>query len=325
MRVIVTGGSGFLGQKLTAALLARGGLTDAAGNAQPIAELVLVDVRPAAPVGDRRVVSRVGDLNHPAFVRELFSDPVHSVFHLAAVVSAEAEQDFDLGWRVNVDATRLLLEAARAQQRRSKFVFASSVAVFGGRLPDRVGDDQVVRPQSSYGAQKAVGEHLVYDYTRKGFVDGRSLRLPTVAVRPGAPNKAASSFASAILREPLNGAEAVCPVPADTRMWLLSPRAAVDNMIAGHEAAGERFEFTRSVNVPGISATVGDMIVALRRVAGGEVSSRIRWNPDPAVMRIVETWPRDFEAAFGRAIGMRADAGLDAIIRQYIDDELRRP
>jgi len=186
-----------------------------------------------------------------------------------------------------------------------------------------VRDDQALWPQSSYGNQKAICEFLVFDHTRKGFVDGRSLRLPTISVRPGKPNKAASSFASGILREPLNGVEAICPVNRDTRMWLLSPRAVIGNLIAGHEAPAAAFAHTRSVNVPGISIPVEGMIDALRRVAGDAVADRVVWRHDPVIDRIVRTWPVNFDAAFGRSLGMAGDADFDSIIRQYIDDELR--
>jgi nucleoside-diphosphate-sugar epimerase len=324
MRIVITGGAGFLGRKLARAILERGTLTDRDGARREVRELVLLDVVPATGLDDRRVTTRAGDLADDALIAQIFAERVDSVFHLAAVVSGEAEQDFAKGWRVNVDATRSLLEACRLQGTTPRFVFTSSVAVFGGALPDVVSDTQQLTPQSSYGAQKAVGELYVNDYTRKGFLDGRCLRLPTVSVRPGKPNKAASSFASGIVREPLNGIDAVCPVPAATRMWLLSPRRAVENLLVGHEAPASAFAHTRSVNVPGISVTVGEMVEALRRVAGDDVASRVRWQVDPTIDRIVRTWPRDFDPAFGRALGMRADEDFDAIVRQYIADELHR-
>ena len=321
MRIVITGGAGFLGRRLARALLARGRLTDRTGTPRDISEIVLVDIAAGAPLDDRRAVSVAGDLGDASLVERVFAAPVDSVFHLAAVVSGEAEQDFDLGWRVNVDATRLWLEACRRLASPPKLVFTSSVAVFGGALPDVLPDDQQLTPQSSYGAQKAVGEMLVHDYTRKGFLDGRSLRLPTVSVRPGKPNKAASSFASGIVREPLNGVEGTCPVPPQTRMWLISPRCVVDNLIVGHEAPAASFSTTRAVNVPGISVEVGAMVESLRRVAGDAVASRVSWQLDPAIDRIVRTWPRDFEAKFGRSLGMRADPDFDSIVRQYIADE----
>ena len=321
MRIIITGGAGFLGRKLARALLARGRLTDAKGTMRDIRELVLVDVAAVPDHEDPRVRSVAGDLGDASLLARVFNGAVDSIFHLAAVVSGEAEQNFDLGWRVNVDATRSWLEACRELAAPPKFLFTSSVAVFGGTLPDVVPDDQQLTPQSSYGAQKAVGELYVHDYTRKGFVDGRSLRLPTVSVRPGKPNKAASSFASGIVREPLAGIAADCPVPPETRMWLISPRSAIVNLVAGHEAPAAGFAHQRAVNVPGISVSVGDMVAALRRVAGDDVAARVGWRYDPAIDRIVRTWPRDFDAAFGRSLGMQADADFDAIIRQYIEDE----
>jgi nucleoside-diphosphate-sugar epimerase len=322
MRVIVTGGAGFLGQRLARALLARDTLADAQGKRRRIRELLLVDAVAAPPQDDPRAKMLAGDVADPALVARAFEGGADSVFHLAAVVSGEAEQNFDLGWRVNVDATRLLLDACRRLPAPPKVVFTSSVAVFGGHLPNVVADDQPLTPQSSYGAQKAVAEYLVYDYTRKGFLDGRSLRLPTIAVRPGKPNKAASSFASAMIREPLSGADAVCPVPPDTHMWLLSPRTVIDSLVVGHEAPASLFGYTRSVNVPGISVTASEMAESLRRVAGDEVASRIRWQQDPAICRIVETWPRNFDASFGRSLGMNVDDDFDAIVRQYIADHL---
>jgi len=322
MRIVITGGAGFLGRKLAAALLARGTLTDARGTARTIERITLADVV-AAPADDPRVHVVAGDLADPALVDAILAGGADSIFHLAAVVSGEAEANFDLGWRVNVDATRSLLERCRRLAAPPKFVFTSSCAVFGGPLPDPVRDDQALWPQSSYGNQKAICEFLVFDHTRKGFVDGRSLRLPTISVRPGKPNKAASSFASGILREPLNGVEAICPVNRDTRMWLLSPRAVIGNLIAGHEAPAAAFAHTRSVNVPGISIPVEGMIDALRRVAGDAVADRVVWRHDPVIDRIVRTWPVNFDAAFGRSLGMAGDADFDSIIRQYIDDELR--
>ena len=322
MRIVITGGAGFLGRKLAQAILDRGHMSDAGGVSREVTQIVLVDIVEARDVADKRLRVIAGDLSSERIVSSVFDEPVHGVFHLAAVVSGEAEQNFDLGWRVNVDATRAWLEACRHRAARPRFIFTSSVAVFGGDLPERVPDDQQLTPQSSYGAQKAVGEMLVHDYTRKGFIDGRSLRLPTVSVRPGKPNKAASSFASGIVREPLNGVAATCPVPPDTRMWLTSPRRVIENLIAGHEAPATAFAHSRSVNVPGISVAVGDMVAALRRVAGNEVADRVGWRVDPAIERIVATWPRDFDARLGRSLGMRSDDDYDAIVRQYIADEL---
>ena len=322
MHVVITGGAGFLGRRLARSLLARPTLTDGAGNARPISGLTLLDVvAPAGLAADPRLRVIAGDLADERVIAEALGDRVDSIFHLAAVVSGEAEANFDLGMRVNVDATRRLLERCRAQKAPAKVVFASSLAVFGGALPDPVPDDAPLMPQSSYGTQKAIGELLVYDMSRKGFIDGRSLRLPTVTVRPGKPNKAASSFASGIVREPLAGLEGVCPVAPGTRMWVTSPRAVVDNLVIGHEAPAAAFRQTRSVNVPGICVGVGEMVDALRRVAGEAVAARVKWALDPAIDRIVSTWPANFDPARGRALGMRADPDFDAIVRAYLQDD----
>jgi nucleoside-diphosphate-sugar epimerase len=239
----------------------------------------------------------------------------------AAIVSGQAEADFDLGMKVNLDASRHLLEACRSAGHRPRVVFTSSVAVYGGELPAVVRDDTALTPRSSYGAQKAMAELLLSDYSRKGFVDGRILRLPTIVVRPGKPNKAASSFVSGIIREPLNGEEAICPVALDTRIWLLSPRMAVEALIHGGEVAPERLGDSRAVNLPGLSVTVADMIAALSRVAGPETVARIRFEPDDAIARIVGGWPGAWETSRAEELGFAGDADVDSVIRAYLADE----
>jgi nucleoside-diphosphate-sugar epimerase len=224
--------------------------------------------------------------------------------------------------RINFDATRVILERARRNGNKPRVVFTSSVAVFGGELPAQVPDNQVLTPQSSYGTQKVMGELLVNDYSRKGFIDGRALRMPTVCVRPGAPNKAASSFASGIIREPLNGIEAVCPVSPDTPMWLLSPRYAINSLIHGHDIDGSAFGSSRALSLPGLATSVKEMVAALERVAGRRVVDRIRWEEDPAIIRIVNSWPGDFFTKRGDAMGFQRDADFDSIIRSYVEDEL---
>jgi nucleoside-diphosphate-sugar epimerase len=321
MRVVITGGAGFLGSRLARALLERGSLTDARGETRKLRELVLLDVVAAAAIADERVQAIPGDLADGALIERAVTPDTDSIFHLAAVVSGQAEAEFDTGMRVNLDATRALLERCRALARPPKFVFASSLAVFGGALPDPVPDDAQLTPQSSYGTQKAIGELLVYDLTRKGYVDGRSLRLPTVTVRPGKPNRAASSFASAIIREPLAGADAVCPVARDTRVWVASPRAVVANLIVGHDAPAAAFAHTRSVNVPGLCVSVGEMVEALRRIAGDAAAARVKWQLDPAIARIVESWPVRFAPVLGSKLGMRADPDFDSIVRAYVEDD----
>lgn len=325
MRVVITGGAGFLGTRLARSILERGELTDASGARGTVEKLVLIDVVPAS-ITDPRIEIVTGDLADAALIDRAVRADTDSVFHLAAVVSGQAEAEFDTGMHVNLDATRALLERCRKLSRPPRFVFASSLAVFGGVLPDPVRDDSPITPQTSYGAQKAMGELMVYDMTRKGFIDGRSLRLPTVTVRPGKPNRAASSFASGIIREPLSDVDAICPVAPTAAMWVTSPRAVIANLIVGHEAPAERFVkagfgHTRSVNVPGLRIGVQAMVDALRRVAGDNVAHRVKWQVDPVIDRIVATWPANFEPVLGPALGMQADRDFDAIVRQYIEDE----
>ena len=324
MNIVITGGAGFLGTRLARKLCERNTLTDASGRTREIASITLLDMAPAAAFADTRVRSIVGDLADASLLERAVAQDTDTVFHLAAVVSGQAEAEFDVGMRVNLDATRALLERCRKLAAPPKFVFTSSLAVFGGPVPDPVPDDAPLMPQASYGAQKAIGEYLVFDMTRKGMIDGRSLRLPTVTVRPGKPNRAASSFASSIIREPLSGVEAICPVAPTTAMWVQSPRAVIDNLIVGHEAPAASFSYTRSVNVPGISVAVGDMVSALRDVAGEDVAARVRWNYDAAIDRIVSTWPSNFAPKRGTALGMRADADFASVIRAYMADDMPR-
>jgi len=322
MRIVITGGAGFLGTRLARALLARGTLTDASGTTRAIREVVLVDLAPANDPGDGRVRVASGDLADPALIERALTSETDTVFHLAAVVSGQAEADFDTGMRVNLDATRALLERCRRLTRPPKFLFASSLAVFGGTLSDPVEDGAPLTPQSSYGTQKAIGELLVYDMTRKGYIDGRSLRLPTVTVRPGKPNKAASSFASGIIREPLNGEAAICPVGEDLRLWLSSPRRAIESLIALHDVDGDVLGPRRIVNLPGISVSVAQMVAALRTVAGDAVADRIRFQRDEAIERIVGSWPGAWELTRAHALGLAADESFEAIVRAYIEDDL---
>lgn len=350
MRIVITGASGFLGARLARELASRGTLVDAKGAQRPIGEIVGVDsiapalsISPAQGIASARDVATsdagfpaartaggpaitaiTGDLADPATIERALATGADTVFHLAAVVSGQAEADFDLGMRVNLDATRRLLDACRALAQPPKFVFASSLAVFGGTLPDPVPDDAPLHPQTSYGTQKAIAELLVDDMTRRGFIDGRSLRLPTVTVRPGKPNRAASSFASGIVREPLAGVGAECPVAPEARMWVISPRAVIDNLIVGHDAAATTFGASRAINVPGLCVAVGDMVAALREVAGEAVAARVGWRRDPVIARMVASWPPDFEAVRGLALGMHGDRDFAAIVRAYIDDDLPR-
>jgi nucleoside-diphosphate-sugar epimerase len=315
MRVVITGGCGFLGRRVALRLLER----------DDIDELVLFDNAPSTlPLpNDRRLRLVTGDIADRDTVRAIVAAPgTNSVFHLAAVVSGEAEADTDLGYRVNLDGTRAVLEACRALGSCPRLIFASSLAVYGGALPPIVGDDTPLAPQTSYGTQKAIGELLVNDYSRKGFVDGRALRLPTVVVRPGRPNRAASTFASSIIREPLSGREAVCPVSADTVMALASPRRVVDALLRAHDLPAGAFAMRGSLQLPGFSITVGEMAAAVRRAGGDQAYTRIRWEPDPLIQRIVSGWPQALAAPRAAALGFIADLSIDEVVQAFIEDDL---
>lgn len=324
MKVLITGGAGFLGQRLARKLLEQGALT-LAGTRWPIHQIDLLDVVATQAIDDTRVRSLVGDIADPQVLRGAIDQDTAVIFHLAAVVSGQAEADFDLGMRINLDASRALLETCRAVGHMPRVVFTSSVAVYGGDLPDIVLDGTALNPQSSYGTQKAIAELLLADYTRRGFVDGRVLRLPTISVRPGRPNAAASSFASGIIREPLNGEAANCPVGATTRLWLLSPRRAVEALVAGCELDASAVADRRPINLPGVSVSAGDMVRALREVAGGEVANRVSWQPDDKVERIVGSWPGRWDTTRANRLGLRGDEDFAAIVRAYIADDLTPP
>ncbi|MFY1668330.1 D-erythronate dehydrogenase [Pseudomonas sp. Pseu.R1] len=318
MNILVTGAAGFLGRRLIEALLQRGALTDRQGTQRPLKRIVAFDVVPLTGIDDPRVHAVCGDIADPQVLETLVTSETDSVFHLAAVVSSQAEQDFDLGMRINFTATHHLLERIRALGTCPKWVMTSSVAVFGGQLPEQVEDHQVWAPQSSYGTQKAMNDLLLADYSRRGFVDGRSLRMPTIVVRPGKPNMAASSFASGIIREPLNGVESVCPVPLDTRLWLMSPAQAIANLIHGHELSAERLQQGRVINMPGLSIRVEQMIDALRRTAGDAVTGRIRLERNTAIEKIVGSWPGSFTATYAKSLGFTADHDFADVIGQFI-------
>jgi D-erythronate 2-dehydrogenase len=322
MKIVITGGSGFLGQRLARELLTRGQLSDAESNRGRIHELVLMDIiAPEDRLENAKVRYAIGDVANAKFIAETLSDNTDGIIHLAAVVSGAAEADFDLGMRVNVDGTRSLLDACRHLQRPPRFLFASSVAVFGPPLPQVVTDATTPRPQSSYGIQKLIGELLVTEYSRKGFVDGRAVRLPTVSIRPGKPNAAASSFASGILREPLNGFESVCPVEPETNLWLISPRLAVRCLLHGFEVPSEKLGSVRSLSLPGITVAVKEMIASLERLAGPALAQRIRWEPDERIKAIVNSWPARFDTARADNLGFPHDeGGFDRIIEDYVRD-----
>ena len=321
MHILITGAAGMIGRKLTERLAADGGLDGAA-----ISRLTLTDVvppmRPKEFSGEAETLT--SDLSAPGEAERILASRPDTIFHLAAIVSGEAEADFDKGYRINLDGTRALLEAIRrtGDGYRPKFVFTSSVAVFGAPFPDIIGDEFHLTPLTSYGTQKAIGELLLADYHRRGLLDGVGIRLPTICVRPGKPNKAASGFFSSIIREPLVGEEAVLPVPDSVCHTHATPRSAVGFLIhaAGlsREALGPRINLT----MPGVSCTVAEQIDALRRIAGDKVAARIRREPDDTIARIVSGWPTRIGGNRARELGFRAETTFDAIIRTHIDDEL---
>jgi nucleoside-diphosphate-sugar epimerase len=324
MNLLITGGAGFLGARLARSLLAAGTLSLRGGAPRAIEQLVLAD-RGAAPADlltDPRVRFVQGDLLELVQRRELPAPAVDAVFHLAAAVSAECETDFDLGMRSNLDSTRALLEACRALGSQPVFVFASSLAVFGqqpGQPPmGRVGDTSLPTPQGSYGIQKFICEQLVADYTRKGFLAGRSVRPMTVSVRPGRPNGAASGFFSGMIREPMAGQRARVPVPPATPVALASPSSTIAGFIRAAEASDAEWGPLTAVNLPSLSSTVGEMAAALERVGGREASALIDWSPDPAIEKLVRSWPGDIAWDRARGLGLRADPDFDSVIRSYI-------
>ncbi len=319
MRIIITGGGGFLGQMVARALIARGGLASEPGADRNITELVLLDqVFPAGRVIHERIKHEAGDVGDTALLTRVFSTKADAIIHLAAIVSAGAEAEFDLGMRVNLDALRAVLEACRLQSAPPRVVFTSSVAAFGGELPEIVNDATAATPQSSYGTQKVIGELLISDYTRKGFIDGRTVRLPTIVIRPGKPNRAASGFMSSILREPLNGESAVCPVPPEAKMWILSPERAVEALIHAIELPARAWGWNRTLNAPGITVSVAEALAALEKIAGRDTVTRVRFERDPAIEKIVLSWPARFVTERATRMGFSGDSGIEEIIRAHM-------
>jgi nucleoside-diphosphate-sugar epimerase len=316
MQVLIIGAAGMIGRKLAAAL--------AAEPDPGLAGLTLLDVvEPAAPAGAVPVAAGALDLADSAAVAAAVAGRPEVIVHLAAVVSGEAEADFEKGYAVNFDGTRALFEAIRAQPGyRPRVIFASSIAVYGAPFPETIPEDFHLTPLTSYGTQKAMSELMLADYSRRGFLDGIGLRLPTICIRPGAPNKAASGFFSNILREPLSGREAVLPVEEDVRHWHASPRAAVGFFRHAMRLDLDRVGDRRSLAMPGLSATVAEQIEALRRAAGEKAVRLIRREPDPTIRRIVAGWATRLDASRALALGFVADASFDAIVAAHVEDEL---
>lgn len=323
MHIMIIGAAGMVGRKLAERLARDGQL-----RGEAIASMTLVDVfAPEPPAGFNGQVSlQIGDLSHLGVAEGLVARRPDVIFHLAAIVSGEAELDFDKGYAINLDGTRYLFDAIRRAQQadgyRPRLVFASSIAVVGAPLPYPIPDDFHTTPLTSYGTQKAICELLLSDYSRKGFFDGIGIRLPTVCIRPGKPNKAASGFFSNILREPLVGKEAILPVSDDVRHWHTSPRSAVGFMIHGATIDLDKVGPRRNLSMPGLSATVGEQIEALRRVAGDAAVALIKREPDEMIMRMCAGWAPGFEAARARELGFTAETSFDEIIQAHIEDEL---
>jgi len=318
MRILITGAAGMIGRKLAERLARDGHL-----GGKDITALTLTDIiAPAAPKGIPATIDNA-DIAVPGEAARMVAERPDVIFHTAGIVSGEAESDFDKGYRVNLDGSRLLLEAIRqVPDYRPRFVFTSSIAAFGAPYPDAIDDEFITAPLTSYGTQKAMVELLLADYTRRGFIDGVGIRLPTICIRPGKPNRAASGFFSNILREPLVGQEAVLPVDGSVRAWHASPRAAIGFLIQAATLDIVLLGTRRNLNMPGLSATVDEQIDALRQVAGEAAVRLIRREIDPAIARMVDGWPRNFDASRALGLGFRADASFGEIIRNHIVDEL---
>ena len=321
MRILLLGGGGFLGGRLARALLEKSEINLVGVDAVPIESILLVDRDFSRKLeADERMTTRQGDITDPQFLQEICAPAPDLIFHLAAVVSGEAEKNYELGRDVNLKATEQLLEICRAAGHCPTVVFASSCAVFGGDFGDVINDLTHTTPQSSYGTQKAIAELLINDYSRRDWIDGRALRLPTIAVRPGIANAATTSFVSGIIREPLAGRRQNCPVAPETKVWILSPDRVIQHFIHAAELPAENLGAHRNITLPGLTTTIGEMVAALREHAGDEVANRIDWEPDEFLQRIVLTFPHTFTTPRAEAMGFVADQSFAEILHQYISE-----
>ena len=323
MKILILGGAGMVGQKLLNKILDKQELRN-----KKVSEITLFDII-KAPYPDNTtipIITKSGDISDPSVSADIVSSKPDVIFHLAAIVSGQAEQEFDLGWNINAKGSWGLFEAIRSQgdDYCPRVVFTSSIAVFGAPFPDKIPDNFFTTPLTSYGAQKAISELLLADYSRKGMIDGISIRLPTICVRPGKPNLAASGFFSGIIREPLNGQEAILPVDTDVRHWHATPRSAAGFLIHAAEIDTKKLNNRITLNMPGLSATVQEQIDALGRVAGNDVIKLIKHQPDPVIQKIVSGWARDFDTQRSIDLGFKAETNFDEIIKIYIEDDLKK-
>jgi D-erythronate 2-dehydrogenase len=318
MHILVTGAAGMIGRKFCEALIKHGRI-----GSGPVDRLTMADtITPAAPPEAPFKVSTLSaDISDPGTAESFVADRPDIIYHLAAVVSGEAEADFDKGYRVNLSGTQRLFEAVRKAEYRPRVVFASSIAVFGTPFPETIPEDYALTPLTSYGTQKAIGELLLADLSRRGFFDGIGIRFPTICVRPGKPNKAASGFFSNMIREPLKGERAILPVNEDVRHWFASPRAAVNFLLHAGALNLDQLGSRRIINMPGLSATVGEMIASLEKIAGTECVKLIERKPDPDIQRIVDGWPRQLDASKAESLGFRAETSFAEIIKTHLEDE----
>ncbi len=327
MRVVITGGTGFIGSYLARELLQRGQLVGPEGTAQSIDRLVLADRFPSRRdyTGDDRVEVMTGDCADPDFLAAAITDDTDSIFHLAALLTSETAANFDEGRRVNLTGMVNLLERCRQLRRPPRLVFASSMSTYGAPLPDVVDDTVVQRPQNAYGAYKLIGEQLIEEYTRQGFIDGRGMRFSVVIIRPGKPDNVVSNVIAGIVREPLHGQDTYCPIPADTRFPVISPRRVAQGLATAHDIPPDAFGASRSMNFPSLSVTVQEMVDAAARAAGNRALGKIEWRPDPAFQRLVDDWPKYFESEFANRHGIHAEASFDEVIQVYMEEHMLEP